>query len=384
MTGVSFSSTDHLSAVLEQIDHPANKEFVKDNAQVRIGSQRAEGGETIYQADTKDGNSKVSKASVAKLTGGKLFGNALQTHDKKLNNWHVFTQLAKNEISAGLQLGGVQNHQAKTGEVLAAAFERVQNNPNYQANDVRFGALKELSTTIKALVNEALSDAVYDEVSINPTGGRFIDRDGAVVLPNSIYGSAYSDVSGDRYSLLGAEGAPGDEEYATVRFEGEQNKPVLGDQLYAAVNKGGGDKEGAPILRHYTPNQQRAAEANQKQESARVLADIDRQVIENENPYNTLNHDTGQLSEPGSFLLDPTYGRLEAAGTVNNEPLYANSEIESAVENSGDYPDVLLGDDQPIYGNVSRDGKPALMPKPALGDIPPVPPRRDASLGSNR
>ncbi|AEV38197.1 hypothetical protein PSE_3693 [Pseudovibrio sp. FO-BEG1] len=367
MTGVSFSSTDHLSAVLDRIDHPANKDFVKDNAQVRIGGQRTDGAETIYQADTKDGNSKVSKASVAKLTGGKLFGNALQTHDKKLNNWPVFTQLAKNEISAGLQQGGVQNHQAKTDEVLSAAFERIQKNPTFHDNDVRFGALKELGTTINELVNEALSDAAYEEVSINPTGGRFIDRDGAVVLPNSIYGSAYSEL-------------PAGKEGATVRSEGEQSTPELGEQLYAEVNKGGGDTEGAPILRHYTPNQQRAAEANERKEAARVLADIDRQVAENENPYSRLNHDNGQLSEPGSFLLDPTYARLETGGTVNNEPLYANSEAESAVENSGDYPDVLLGDDQAIYGNLTEKGKPALMPKPALGDIPPVPPKRDASL----
>ncbi|KZK94225.1 MULTISPECIES: hypothetical protein [unclassified Pseudovibrio] len=391
MTGVSFSSSSQLSDVLTQIDHPANREFVKENAQVRITGGDVRDGETIYSAETKDGSSKVSKASLAKLTGGKLFGNALQTHDKKLNNWHVFTQLAKNEISAGLEKGGLQNHQAKTGDILTAAFDKVQSNPTYHSNDVRFGALQELSTTIKSLVADALSDAsTYEQISVNSRPGHFIDTDGSLVLPNSLYGSAYSDVSGDGYSLLGGEGVPDEEEYATVRFEGELNKPELGDQQYAAVNKRGGDKEGAPILRHYTPNQLQEAAANERREAAGVLADIDRQVIENENPYNRLNFNTGPLAEPGSVLLDETYATIdqsqadsrwgEKVSTVNNEPLYVNSGVESAVENSSEYSDVLLGDDQAIYGNLTRDGRPAPLPKPAAGDIPPVPPKRDASL----
>ncbi|KZL17147.1 hypothetical protein [Pseudovibrio sp. Ad37] len=387
MTGVNFSSSSQLSDVLAQIDHPANKEFVKENAQVRVTGGDIKDGDTIYSADTKDGSSKVSKASLAKLTGGKLFGNALQTHDKKLNNWHVFTQLAKNEISAGLEKGGLQNHQAKTGDILTAAFDKVQSNPTYHSNDVRFSALKELSTTINTLVSEALSDAsAYEQISVNSGSGHFIDTVGSLVLPNSFYGAPYADVSGVGGSLSGADGVVEEELYAEVqtgpRYEVGQRKQALGNQLYTAINKGAGTKEGAPVVERFT--------ANQLKESARVLADIDRQVIDNENPYNKLNFNGGPLEESGSFLLDETYATIdqsqvnsqwgEMVGAVNNEPLYVNSGVESAVENSSDYSDVLLGDDQAIYENFTTDGKPVPLPKPSNlkggNTPPPVPPHQ--------
>jgi hypothetical protein len=394
MTGVSFSSSSQLSDVLAQIDHPANRDFVKDNAQVRVTGGEIRDGETIYSAETKDGSSKVSKASLAKLTGGKLFGNALQTHDKKLNNWHVFTQLAKNEISAGLEKGGLQNYQAKTGDILAAAFEKVQSNPTYHSNDVRFGALQELSTTIKSLVKDALSGAsANDQISVTSGAGHFIDTDGSLVLPNSIYGSHYTDVPGVEGSLSDAVGGVEEELYAEVqtgpRYEIGQKKQALGDQLYTAINKGAGTKEGAPVVERFT--------ANQLKESARVLADIDRQVIDNENPYNKLNFNAGPLAEPGSFLLDETYATIdqsqvnsqwgEKVGAVNNEPLYVNSGVESAVENSSDYSDVLLGDDQAIYENFTTDGKPAPLPKPGNlkgGNTPPPVPAHQGARWDNR
>ncbi|SDR14834.1 hypothetical protein [Pseudovibrio sp. Tun.PSC04-5.I4] len=415
MTGVSFSSVSHLSSVITQIENASSKQSIKDNAQVRLGTPTESNGEAIYEAKTKGSDSAVSRASLAKLTHGKLFSSALNVHEKKLDNWSVFTSLAKNEVEFSLRLGGVENYQSKAQDVLHSAFEKIQDNPLFQEHDVRFGALKQLSSTLNGLVAQTLGEiSPYDDVSGDngtQSVGRYVDSEGAVVLPNALYGSSSSlsagfDATDGRYSVLGDDfGVSNDGDYAEVqhgpRYEVGQSKAsganntaalhsaskhVSGDEPYALVNKGA--PKGTPVP-HTSLNEQRGV--------AQVLQDTQQQVSEGGDAYGSLDFRSENRSEPGRARLNETYGTLDQsesnstwgqkAGSVNNQSIYVNSGVESAVENSGDYSDVIVEEEQSIYGNITAEGKPVILPKPVLqerADTPPPVPTHQGARWENR
>jgi len=320
MTGVSFSNSSHLSSVVSQIENASSKHTIKNDAQVRLSTSTNNEGVKIYEAKTKGSDSSFSALKLSRVVEKAGFHSStldakVETHHAKLDNWHVFENLAKNELASGLHQAGRDASPATVESLLSSILQDVRGNKSFDAGEVRFGPLAQLS------------QAVTQEVEFQKGN-------------NPIY---------DRHEV------------------------VVNEPLYTAVNKGAGNKEGAPIVERYTPSQKRAAEAKAQ-----------------ENQYSALNFGTAQTKQPGSVASDQTYGTLDQSqatplwgnkvSDVNNQPIYANSKTESAVENSSDNSDVLLDEGQAIYGNLTEKGKPALMPKPALGDIPPVPPKRDASL----
>ena len=344
MSGVSFSNQSQLSSVVAQIGNASAKQAVKNDAQVRLTTSSEAGGVTIYEAKTKGSDSSLSATKLAGalskigVHSAKLDAK-VEAHGAKLDNWNVFEGLARNELASGLAKAGQDSSPARVDSLLKDILQDVRSDKNYNAGEVRFGPLAHLSQAVK------------DEVAFHAGNNPLYGSHGAVGDE-----AAYGAIAGEpTYDAIGGEAI-----YDSVQA-------VRSEALYTSVNKGAGNREGAPIVDRFAADEQKNA--------ARTLSDIDQQVYDEENSYSSLTFRSDNGSEPGSFLLDETYSSLDQAQVnarweqkvdpVNNESIYANSEVESVVENSEHYSEVLFGDNASASGSeVSRD-KPAPLPKPA-------------------
>ena len=166
MVNTVFNSTSQLSHTLHRIEENAGgADKIRNSDQLKIQSQtKRDDGEIIYEVKTAHKKSSLN-ATVAKVlpVTPKLLQSALDRHDKKVNNWHIFKDLARNELSRHLTAAtGYLTSEQQLEQMLDGALLKIESHPNYKYNEVRYGALKAFENEVASLVNAFRSPQLGD------------------------------------------------------------------------------------------------------------------------------------------------------------------------------------------------------------------------------
>lgn len=200
---ISISSNATLAEALTRIDGGTGPQENKDSLQIRIQS-RAENpvtGEVIFQTELKQHTYKSVAETAKALHLTKFFAGKVSAHDKKVDNWDVFKDLAKNQLAQQLKdIPGVKVNASQIDDLVEGVFEKyITFNPEYKAHEVRLGAAQGLSRLVDDIADKAKANSqeFADRLKQLPAGDQR-------VLTNPTYGSVPAATGGvsDDYEAL--------------------------------------------------------------------------------------------------------------------------------------------------------------------------------------
>ncbi len=337
--GITVGTNSSISSFIQNIEAGTKASNLKDSTQVRLSNEQTlAGGEKIFEATTKNGSSVLSARTAAvALDKIGLHSSAVDSkvnkHYEKLDNWDVFKGLAKNELREALQDACKDCSDAAVDELLEPILQEVKKDTkNFDDHKVRWGPLTNLANKVQEEVRHqrATSDAY---ATVNKAGDGQIHRQRAGGEGSASAASVASNVS---TPALDSDG------YATTRHAGF-------NPAASSLNLSEGHYDLA-----YPQSSQSTARVNTNYETAEGFSPLE------DSEYSELNHNGPPAAAIGGGEYDVAYPKGDQ-GTVHTDDIYEEIGYDGAVENSADVEQVKS---EPLYGNLTEAGKPALAPKP--------------------
>lgn len=320
MVTTAISNHAQLSHALSKIEDDAGGAAnikAKDQVRIQGATEDFATGEIIYEAEINH-NKAWSLATTAKNfpPAAKLLHNAVEKHEKKVDNWDVFKGLAKNQLADQLQKATHHNHtDEQLNRLVDSAFSKIADHKNFKEHDVRYGALKEFEAQIISLVQDAVANPAKFEEALS----RFSSNN-ALSFDNSMYGAREDYLPTNTKSVAS-------QHYETMDGLGPQPGDVADGDNYEALND-------LPAFTPGTSPQAPGLHRAMLMERA-LISDTEGEAV-----YNRIDRSPS-----------PAFGG--ATSFVDNSDQYGTLNTRSAEQNSGANSSVQSDPDEHVYETVN-------------------------------